>query len=147
MSNIAAMVLANNPVTAPLGIDNLVLALDQKMSTLTRITSGALMALKITAIVLAIVFRSEEIKWHEAKTKDAWFLRTYNETPDQFITRLNGKSSQAREDALDAMRRTFNEYKRERQDFSHVAFVSSVCSIVLLFLVGMIFGLTSKRIS
>ena len=138
------------------------------MSTLTRTTSGALMALKITAIVLVIVFRSEEIKWHEAETTidlnhndggtlykdpntnaifDAWFLRTYNETQDQWIARLNGKSSQARKDAVYAMWRTFSEYKRERQNFSHYAFVSSVFSIVLLFLVGMIFGLTSKRIS
>lgn len=167
--NIAAMVLANNPVTAPIGIDNLVLALDGKMSTLTRITSGVLMALKITAVVLTIVFRIEEIKWYEAKTKiylhpddgtlykehplytdgifDAWFLRTYNETPDQFITRLNGKSSQAREDALFEIANKFTDYKNERSGFFHVAFFSSLCSIVLLFLVGMIFGLTSKRIS
>ena len=54
--NVASRILSAVPVTGPLGLDNVVLSLDSKMTTPTRITSGVLLALKLTALILAIVF-------------------------------------------------------------------------------------------
>lgn len=54
--NLASRILSAIPLTGPLGLDNLVLSLDSKMATSTRLTSGFVLALKWTALVLAIVF-------------------------------------------------------------------------------------------
>lgn len=55
MSNVAARVLSAVPVTGPLGIDNILLSLDSKMPTTTRVTSGVLLFLKVAAIVVLVV--------------------------------------------------------------------------------------------
>ena len=54
--NLASRILSAVPITGPLGLDNLVLSLDSKMATSTRVTSGFVLALKLTALGFAIYF-------------------------------------------------------------------------------------------
>lgn len=61
MSNTSAKIFSAIPITGPLGIDNVLLCLDSKMSTQTRVTSGLMLALKLGLLITVIVLSSTKL--------------------------------------------------------------------------------------
>lgn len=58
MSNSSAKIFSAIPITGALGIDNVLLCVDSKMSTQTRVTSGIMLALKLGFLITLIVLSS-----------------------------------------------------------------------------------------
>ncbi len=58
MSNSSAKIFSAIPITGALGIDNVLLCLDSKLSTETRVTSGIMLALKLGLLITVIVLSS-----------------------------------------------------------------------------------------
>ena len=61
MSNSSAKIFSAIPITGALGIDNVLLCIDSKMSTQTRVTSGIMLALKLGLLITVIVLSSTKL--------------------------------------------------------------------------------------
>ncbi len=131
-TNVAAIVLSSIPVTGPLGIGNLMLCLDKSMGTSTRVGSGVILVLKWTAIILFFSLGTKDDKADKGKKENDI------EKIDDAV-----KDIAAKEEAK--LKGTKTGKDDELTPSEHWAFWS-LLAIIILYIVGIVFAATSKKI-